>query len=89
MHEWQIGGTLGTAIAHLRQADRTSGSDPGVETPDTPPRLVLSAAPKEGSCGGMKIAPCDRIGMRAKHAYRWKPAATMPSRGMSVYHAYE
>ena len=35
--------------------DWASDNRPGVESPATPPRLVLSAAPKEGSCGGKNL----------------------------------
>jgi hypothetical protein len=53
-----LGGPTGSTslqsgfYAHLGQAGRTSRREPGVESPATPPRLVHSAAPNGGSCGG-------------------------------------
>jgi hypothetical protein len=41
--------------AHLGQADRASGSRPGCELLLPSPRLVLSAATKGGSCGGILL----------------------------------
>ncbi len=51
------GGPSGTATlqnrsyAHRAQVDRASRKGPGAEYPAYP-RLILSAAPKEGGCGG-------------------------------------
>jgi hypothetical protein len=56
--------------AHLDQANRASGSRVGCELLLPLPQLVSFRRALGGGCGGMKIVPCDRIGMRGNMSAR-------------------
>jgi hypothetical protein len=86
-----MGGAFSTACSRIEARSTGVRLSTGVANSCYPsPGWFLSAAPKGGGCGGKKLAPCDRIGIRCRaRRYSWKPAATMPSVGISVYHSYE